>query len=538
MKNSAVARLAGAMLVLMLAVTGLQLGFSQAAAAPQLNLAPTPPMGWASWNHFFCDYDDQTIRAQADALVSSGMRDLGYKYVLIQECIAPGRDADGALVVDAKRFPHGMKELVEYVHSRGLKAGIYTDIGPHTCYSNPLYEGSYKHEEQDAKTFAGWGMDFVEMDYCNHPAGITGRAIYERMAAAIQNTGRPMLFYLCMWGLDRPWTWAQGTAELWRTEGDISGNKNQVDWASVVRNFESNAKHAVFTAPNSWNDPDMMEIGNPGLTPVEAQSHFSMWAISAAPLWAGNDLTEMTDAVRGIYTNAEAISIDQDTLGAGPRKVREYGGIEVWMKPLGSVGSGVDAVMLLNLNAAPAEAAVQWSDVGLEGKVHVRDLWAHKDLGEFSDGYKTELPAHGSVLLKVSGEFAWSKGATYEAEWPGNVRGGDAVLNPCPDDCSREYGVRLRGESAGSEGSWLTFTRIGTPRAGKYWANLHYIYSGSGAKTVEMRVNEGDSVDIQLKGDDYGDKKVPVDLMKGDNSIEFRYTGAGSVDIDRVIVSR
>jgi len=518
---------------------GWQAGFSQRAVTLQTGLAPTPPMGWASWNHFFCDYNDQTIRDQADALVSSGMRELGYKYVLIQECIAPGRNADGSLAVDAKRFPHGMKELVDYVHSRGLKAGIYTDIGEHTCNGNPQYEGSYNHEKQDAQTFASWGMDFVEMDYCNHPAGFTGRAIYERMAAAIRKTGRPMLFYLCIWGNERPWTWAQGTGQLWRTEGDISDNKNQVDWSSVVRNFESNARHSVFSAPNSWNDPDMMEVGNPGLTPVEAQSHFSMWAISAAPLWAGNDLTGMTDAVRAIYSNAEAIAIDQDPLGAGPQRVKEYGGgIEVWMKPLGSAGSGVEAVLLLNLTNAPAEAAVQWSDVGLEGKVDVRDLWTHRDLGEFSGSYKTQLAAHGSVLLKVNGKFAWSVGASYEAEWPGNVRGGNAELLACPDECSQEYGVRLNGRGKGSQGSSLAFTHIGVPDAGKYWLSLHYIYSGVGVKTVEMRIDDSAFVDLRLQGNDYGNAKIPVKLKQGDNSIELRYAGGGVVDIDRVIVSR
>ncbi|MGD0732728.1 MAG: hypothetical protein ABR956_15805 [Terracidiphilus sp.] len=539
MKGKTVEQLAEALFLICLTICACKAGFSQGTASLQTNLAPTPPMGWASWNHFFCDYNDQTIRDQADALESSGMRDLGYKYVLIQECIAPGRNADGSLAVDPKRFPHGMKELVDYVHSRGLKAGIYTDIGEHTCNPSPKYEGSYKHEQRDADTFAAWGMDFIEMDYCNHPAGITGRAIYERMAAAIRNTGRPMLFYLCIWGVDRPWTWAQGTGQLWRTEGDISPNKNRVDWSSVVRNFESNARHAVFTAPNSWNDPDMMEIGNLGLTLVEAQSHFSMWAISAAPLWAGNDLTEMTNEVRGIYTNAEAIAIDQDPLGAGPERVKQYGGgIEVWIKPLGSVGSGVETVMLLNLTDAPAETAVQWGDVGLEDKVNVRDLWAHKDLGVFPSGYKTQLAAHGSVLLKVRGDFAWSKGASYEAEWPGNVRGGNAELVACPDECSREYAVRLNGEDNNSNGSSLTFTHIGVPSAGKYWVNLHYIYSGLGIKKVEAQVNGSKAEEWPLQGNDYGNAKFPVELRQGDNSIKLSYAGAGVVDIDRIIVSR
>lgn len=451
-------------------------------------------MGWGSWNHYFCDYTDQTIRDQADALVSTGMRDLGYRYVLIQECLTLGRKADGSLIVDAKRFPHGMKELVDYVHSRGLKAGVYTDIGENTCAGKP-YQGSYRHEEQDARTFAEWGFDFVEMDYCNRPKGETGRAIYERMAEAIRKTGRPMLFYICSWGNERPWTWAQGTAQLWRTESDLSGEKNHGEWENVVKNFESNARHAVFNAPDSWNDPDMMEVGNPGLTPAEAQTHFSMWAISAAPLWAGNDLTHMDAATRALYTNREAIAIDQDALGAGPVKVRAYGdGIEVWAKPLGSIGSGVQAVMLLNLGDELAGTAVEWSDLGLEGKAQVRDVWAHEDMGEFRDGYKALLPPHGSVLLKVTGTFDWSHGATYEAEWPGNERAGDAALLPCPE-CSRGYAISLRGGAAGSS---LAFTHITVPETGKYLANLVYVYSGEGSHTVQMSVNEGPPADWKL----------------------------------------
>jgi alpha-galactosidase len=508
-------------------------------------------MGWASWNHFFCDYTDQTIRDQADALVTSGMRDLGYRYVLIQECIAPARNADGELTIDAKRFPHGMKDLVDYIHARGLKAGIYTDIGVHTCFPDTQYEGSYGHEAQDARTFAAWGIDLVEMDFCNQPKGVTGRAIYERMAAAIQASGRPMLFYLCAWGSEDPWTWAQGKAQMWRTTGDISLDQNRVAWTGVVQNFQLNAKHSVFNAPDSWNDPDMLEVGNQGLTPDEAQSHFSMWAISAAPLWAGNDLTGMNDAIHDLYANPEVIAIDQDPLGAGPSKAMESNGVEVWMKPLGSVGSGVDAVLLLNLTAAPAEAAVQWSNLGLTGKVQVRDLWAQKDFGELSGGYKTRLPAHGSVLLKVSGEFSWAKGATYEAEWPGNIRGGNAALLACPL-CSQGYAVSLPGNRGGEDhgagndgaendgfgGSSLVFSHIGVPRAGRYWINLVSHKSGSGGNKVEMRVNRGLPEEVRLKESGRGSTRVPVELNQGDNSIAFRFAGQGSVAIDRLVLSR
>jgi len=269
-------------------------------------------MGWASWNHFFCDYDEKTIREQADALVSTGMRDAGYKYVIIQECIASKRDAKGNLVVDSTRFPSGVRALAAYIHKLGLKAGICTDIGRNTCHPNPKYQGSYGHEQQDADTFAAWGIDLVEMDYCNRVEEHTGRWVYERMAEAIKKTGHPMLFYLCSWGNEQPWEWAQGKAQMWRTDLDISFEENHVEWDRMVRNFESNSAHSVFSGPASWNDADMLEIGNAGLNDTEAQAQMSMWAISPSPLLAGADLMHMNSRAGEIYLNREVLAVNQD----------------------------------------------------------------------------------------------------------------------------------------------------------------------------------------------------------------------------------
>lgn len=368
-------------------------------------LAATPPMGWANWNRFFCDYDEQTIRAQADALVATGMRDLGYKYLIIQECIAPDRDTMGNLVVDAKRFPHGMKSLADYIHSHGLKAGIYTDVGPFTCFSKPQYQGSYNHEDQDAETFASWGIDLIEVDFCNQPDNHTGKELYGRMAAGIRRTGRPMLLYICSWGKEAPWEWAKGVGQLWRTDEDISYQKNHVNWNDIVRNFKSNAEHAAFNGPDSWNDPDMLEVGNAGITPIEARSHFSMWVISAAPLLVGTDLTQMDLETHAILTNPEVIAVDQDALGAGPIRVGDpKDAVEVWEKPLSGGRGGTKAVLLLNLAPRNAVASICWSDLRLRPNARVRDLWSRKDLGIFTNGYSVEIPPHGSVLLKVSGE--------------------------------------------------------------------------------------------------------------------------------------
>ena len=513
--------------------------FTQAGAKAQVNLAPTPPMGWASWNHFFCDYNEQTIRDQADALVSTGMRDLGYRYVLIQECIAPGRNTNGELIVDPVRFPHGMKALVDYIHARGLKAGIYTDVGPYTCYPKPRYQGSYGHEDQDARTFASWGMDLVEMDYCNRVPGQTGREVYEQMAAAIHKANCPMLFYICSWGNEDPWTWAQGKAQVWRTTGDISPKKDHVEWASVVENFHLNARHASFSAPNSWNDPDMLEVGNSGLNRIEEQSHFSMWATSAAPLWAGNDLTQMDAATRDIYTNSEAIAVDQDPLGAGPTKVREdRKGLQVWMKPLGSIGSGASAVLLLNLTSVPSGVSVRWSDLGLSGKAEVRDLWTHQDLGQIAKGYRTQIPAHGSVLLKVKGSFSWTNGAVYEAAWPGNLRIGKAKYVMC-HECNGGYAVSLPANSdICNDGSSLDFTHIVVPESGRYTVTVYGVRSVAGNDIVRMQINTGLPEQILLRGGGDKSKSIPVELHRGNNSITFTSAGANSVEIDRLKLSQ
>ena len=505
--------------------------FAQAGVTTQVNLTPTPPMGWASWNHFFCDYNEQTIRDQADALVSTGMRDLGYRYVLIQECIAPTRDTSGELMVDPVRFPDGMKALVDYIHARGLKAGIYTDVGPYTCYPNPRYQGSYGHEDQDARTFASWGIDLVEMDYCNRVAAHTGREVYERMAAAIQKTHRPMLFYICSWGNEDPWTWAQGKAQLWRTTGDISPKKDHVEWASVVENFQLNARHAAFSAPNSWNDPDMLEVGNPGLNRIEEQSHFSMWAVSSAPLWAGNDPTRMDAATRDIYINSEVIAVDQDPLGAGPAKVREdRKGLQVWMKPLGSIGSGASAVLLLNLTSIPSDVSVQWSDLGLSGKAKVRDLWTHKNLGQIANGYRAQIPPHGSVLLIVKGTFSWTKGAVYGAVWPGNLRGGKAKYVVC-HECKGGYAVALPAKS--DDRSSLEFTHIVVPSSGGYWVTVYGKPSVSAGEKIEMRVNRGQPAQILVHGFAATSTGIPIQLNRGSNSITFT-SDAQVVTIDRL----
>jgi len=364
-------------------------------------LAPTPPMGWANWNSLGCNYDEATIRAMADRMISSGMKEAGYNYLIIQECIVPTghRDANGTLVPDPKRFPHGIPALVNYIHQKGLKAGIYTDVGPQTCAD---YEGSFQHDVKDAETFASWGIDLIEEDFCHKPAGFTAEQLYTRMRDAIAKTHRPIFFYICNWGSEMTWTWAPKLGNAWRSTGDVL-EPGHADWNRLLRNFDQNALHAASGGPNHWSDPDMLAVGVPGINPIEERSVFSLWAISAAPLWAGNDLTIMSPGIQQILTNSEVIAVDQDPLGRPGTLVAEEDvvGLQVWAKPLAGQDSP-QAVLLFNRTSQEAKIIVRWEDLGIYSPAAARDLWSHQDLGVFPHEYSTQVPPHGVVMLRVT----------------------------------------------------------------------------------------------------------------------------------------
>ena len=287
-------------------------------AAPADGLAPTPPMGWNSWNKFGCRIDENLIRETADAMVSSGMKDAGYKYVNIDDCWeATARDANGRLTTDTARFPHGMKALADYVHSKGLKIGIYSSAGTGTCQRRPA---SLDHEVVDAQTFAEWGIDYLKYDNCNNQNRPAVER-YKAMGDALKATGRPIVFSLCEWGQNTSWEWGKSVGgDLWRTTGDIRDQ-----WASVVRLLDLQVGLEKYSGPNAWNDPDMLEVGNGRMTYDEYVAHFSLWALMNAPLIAGNDLRSMSDSTKMILENKEVIAVDQDWGGVQGRKVRDDG---------------------------------------------------------------------------------------------------------------------------------------------------------------------------------------------------------------------
>jgi alpha-galactosidase len=356
----------------------------------QPGLALTPPMGWNSWNHFGCNVSDSLIRGTADAMVTSGMRDVGYKYVVIDDCWQVSRDSKATIVADSVRFPHGIKALADYVHSKGLKFGIYTDAGTKTCQGRP---GSYGYEDQDARTYASWGVDYVKEDWCN-AGGLKAQVRYPIFRKALDKTGRPIVLSICEWGSNQPWDWAPGVGNLWRTTDDIEDK-----WVSMLANLDQSAQHSHIARPGAWNDPDMLEVGNGGMTDDEYRAHMSLWAIQAAPLIAGNDLRGMSEATRIILTNPEVIAVDQDSLGAQGILVWEpVPDLQVWERPL---RNGTHAVVLLNRSAKTDTITAYLPRVGIHtDSASIRDLWAHAEVGKVKGKYSAEVRPHSALMLR------------------------------------------------------------------------------------------------------------------------------------------
>jgi len=362
------------------------------ASALDNGLAKTPPMGWNSWNKFGCNVSEKLIKEMADAMVSTGMKAAGYQYIVIDDCWQVSRDANGNIVPDPERFPSGMKALADYVHSKGLKFGLYSDAGTGTCQNRP---GSRGYEFQDARQYAAWGVDYLKYDWCNHSTQNV-QASYAIMRDALKASGRPIVFSMCEWGVDDPWKWAADIGNLWRTTGDITDcwSCTGVYTRGVMEIVDQEANLWPYAGPGHWNDPDMLEVGNPGLSIEESRSHFSLWSMLAAPLIAGNDLRHMSPQIREILTNKEVIAVDQDPLGHQGQRYRDYGDTEVWRKEL---TGNTEAYLLLNRSETPKEISVYVGE-----NVRVRDLWKHEDLGPFADGFfRARVVPHGVVMIKV-----------------------------------------------------------------------------------------------------------------------------------------
>lgn len=367
--------------------------------APKPNLAPTPPMGWNSWNKFACNVSEHLIRQQADAMAASGMKDAGYRYIVIDDCWQKSRDADGNIQADPERFPSGMKALADYVHSKGLKFGLYSDAGSLTCGGRP---GSAGHEFQDARQYAKWGVDYLKYDWCSTGTR-NAEAAYTIMAKALRESGRDIVLSICEWGNNQPERWAQGVGHLWRTTGDIADLwEGKKEWAlGMVNILDLQAERWRDSGPNAWNDPDMLEVGNGGMTTTEYESHFSLWAMLAAPLIAGNDLSKMDADTRRILTNADVIAVDQDPLGQQARRIWKQGELEIWARPL---QGGDHAVVLFNRGKAPAEMNVSWNQLNLPKalKAEVKDLWSKKVVKNVRGSVGGTVAPHGVMMARIT----------------------------------------------------------------------------------------------------------------------------------------
>ncbi|MEO5910774.1 MAG: glycoside hydrolase family 27 protein [Pelobium sp.] len=377
------------------------------------DLALTPPMGWNSWNKFACNIDEKLIREIADDIVKSGMKDAGYTYINLDDCWHGDRDSLGFIHPDPVRFPSGMKALADYVHSKGLKIGIYSDAGSQTCGGRP---GSRGYEFQDAMTYANWGIDYLKYDWCN-TEGLKAEGAYKTITAALKRAGRPIVLSICEWGNDKPWLWAKNIGHLWRTTGDIYNCFDCINdhgsWKSwgVMQILDKQEGLRQYAGPGHWNDPDMLEIGNGKLTPAEDRAHFSMWSMIAAPLMAGNDLRSMEQRTIDVLTNREVIAINQDSLGIQGLKHEVKDSVEFWLKPL---KDGSWAICYLNRSTETKKFTINWNELNVNDEVakrqfipkekvyNMRNLWTKKNIGKTTKNMNVSLEGHDVLMLRLS----------------------------------------------------------------------------------------------------------------------------------------
>lgn len=376
-------------------------------------LAMTPPMGWNSWNDFGCDVSEDMIKDMADAMVASGMKDAGYEYIVIDDCWHGERDSLGFIHANPEHFPSGIKALADYVHSKGLKFGIYSCAGSETCAGRP---GSRGYEYQDAMQYAKWGVDYLKYDWCNTEGYQTAEGAYMTMRDALYAAGRPIVFSLCEWGTYEPWKWGENVGHLWRTTGDIYNcfdcEYDHGTWSSwgVLQIIDMRKDIRQYAGPDHWNDPDMMEVGN-GMTVSEDRAHFSMWAMLAAPLIAGNDLRNMTPETKEILTNKEVIAVDQDSLGIQGFKYNVIDSVDVWVKPL---ANDEVAICFLNRARQSQEIVFDWKENPIKDDLtnmeynfnetvyDIRDLWQKKKTGTTKKALKTVIPSHDVLMVKLT----------------------------------------------------------------------------------------------------------------------------------------
>lgn len=505
--------------------------------------ARPPLMGWASWNNFFFNISETVIKGQADAMVTSGLSKFGYNYINIDDGFFKNRNADGSLGIDATKFPNGMKVVADYIHTKGLKAGMYAEAGSNTCGNlfgsqpNGKDAGLYGHDQLDMDLyFKTWGYDFVKVDYCGGRAqGLDEKTRYTAIKNAIINTGRTDVVYnVCRWQF--PGTWVTTLADSWRIADDINNT-----WAAVIRIIDNNTYLAPYCSRGHYNDMDMLEVGR-GMTADEDRSHFSMWCIMSSPLMLGNDLTTLSAQTKTILTNSEVIAVNQDTTGLQAHLVTDNGaGLQVWAKNLNGKQSLERAVLLFNRSAAAASMTVNFADLNLVGSASVRDLWSHTDLG-MKTSYTASVPSHGVVMLKVVGTKAKPQ-EVFEAEyaWMNNynlTQNVSIVANqgrPTVDaTCSGGAKAAYIGNRADN---YIEFRDVFAVAAGKY--TLTIAYSSAENRSATISVNGKDTTVSNFKSGSstvFKNLSIPVSLNKGSNTIRFSNATSWMPDLDKITV--
>jgi alpha-galactosidase len=375
-------------------------------------LAATPPMGWNSWNTFGDQINEQVVREVADKMVALGLKDLGYQYIVIDDHWEGGRDSQGHILANPSKFPHGIKSLADYVHSKGLKFGIYSCAADITCGGEV---GSYGYEADDAATFASWGVDYLKYDYCNAPDDLqTAISSYTKMGNALKATNRPIVYSICEWGSRSPWLWGrQAGGQLWRISYDVGDiwdtPQNVSSCIGILAAIDASANLESHAGPGGWNDPDMLVVGlhnegnikGGGCNSAEYQTQMSMWCLLAAPLMIGCDIRNMDSDTKRILTNPEAIAVDQDPLGKEGHRIARTASTDVWLKPL---AGGDIAIALLNRGDKRATISIDWKRLAMKPGTSLafRDLWAHKSLGSYANRFQTKVGPHATVLLRAT----------------------------------------------------------------------------------------------------------------------------------------
>jgi alpha-galactosidase len=532
------------LLTLMLLWNAQPTNLPQVVSAQTTNLLNAPPMGWNSWNAFGCNIDENKILSQAQAMAKTGMLEVGYKFVVMDDCWSKkARDASGNLEADSAKFPHGIKALSDAIHALGLKFGMYSDRGTKTCGGFP---GSQGFESQDAKQFASWGVDYLKYDNCN--ATLDEKTQYQTMQSALAKLERPIVFSVCSWWFR---LFIPAIGDLWRTTWDIRDAwetraiASSVDNQGVMSIADTNNIYASYARPGHYNDPDMLMVGNygqgglggPGMTDTEYRSHFGLWAIMSAPLMAGNQLASMNVATLETLTNPEVIAVNQDpadmpTHTQGVR-VRRNQTNEIWAKQL---SDGSVAVLLLNRADQPADVRVVWSDVGLlETGVKVRDLWHRQDLGVFDTGFTAQaVPAHGSVMLRVRGTKLEQKilsTINLEAESASNTILEPAAVKPCAACSGGSYVWNIRGEGL------VTFKKVFVSRTGSVPVTV-YFSNPSEQRLLKITTSAGADIVVRVHSSGDVDRveslRLNLELERGENMIKFSLPGAKAPNIDRI----